>query len=81
MFCINPLSVIGLCQIALSRNSKSIILSAATSNVSKMIVSYLKLIRKDIKIYGICRSLQYDDSLKALGFDEVYRPDQIENIK
>ena len=60
MFSINPLSVIGLCQIALSRNSKSIILSAAPSNVSKMLVSYLKLISREIKIYGISRSPQHD---------------------
>ena len=81
MFCINPLSVIGLCQIALSRNSKSIILSAATSNVSKMLVSYIKLISRDIKIYGISRSPQYDDYLKTLGYDELYRSDEIETIK
>lgn len=81
MYCINPLSVIGLCQIALSNNSKSIIISAANSNVSKMIVPYLKLIRKDIKVYGISRSPENDGNLKNSGFDDVYRPDQIETIK
>lgn len=46
-----------------------------------MIVPYLKLIRKDIKVYGISRSPENDGNLKKSGFDEVYRPDQIETIK
>lgn len=46
-----------------------------------MIVPYLKLIRKDIKVYGISRSPENDGNLKNSGFDDVYRPDQIETIK
>ena len=60
MFWINPLSVIGLCNIITERKSNQIVLSAASSNVNKMIVQYLRKKHMNKSIYGLSRSNNHD---------------------
>jgi NADPH:quinone reductase-like Zn-dependent oxidoreductase len=81
MFSINPLSVVGLCDIVSQRNSSYILLSAAASNVNKMAVQYLstRLINKTI--LGMSRSAAYDNELKKLGYDQLFRMDDFDSVK
>lgn len=76
MFCINPLSVIGLCSIVSQRKADKILLSAAASNVNKMIVQYLTQKKLNKVILGMSRSNQHDDQLKSLGYDSLFRMDE-----
>lgn len=81
MFSINPLSVIGLCEIVSQRKASHILLSAAASNVNKMAVQYLstRLINKTI--LGMSRSSNYDKELKKLGYDKLFRMDEFGSVK
>lgn len=75
MFWINPLSVIGLCDIIAERKSNQVALSAAASNVNKMIVQYLSKKYLNKSIYGLSRSNSHDEELKRLGYEQLFRMD------
>lgn len=75
MFCINPLSVIGLCDIVAERKSNQVVVSAASSNVNKMIVQYLRKKYLNKSIYGLSRSSSHDEELKRLGYEQLFRMD------
>jgi NADPH:quinone reductase-like Zn-dependent oxidoreductase len=81
MFSINPLSVMGLCDIVTERNASTILLSAAASNVNKMIAQYLTKKHMNKTILGMSRSSQYDEELKKIGFDQVFRMEEFDNVK
>lgn len=75
MFSINPLSVMGMCDLVEKQNVKTIVLSAATSNVNKMIIRYITKKFPEKHLYGLSRSSKYDVLLKKLGLNGVYRMD------
>jgi NADPH:quinone reductase-like Zn-dependent oxidoreductase len=81
MFSINPLSVLGLCDIVSERKASHILLSAAASNVNKMTVQYLNKTLINKTIIGMCRSATYDDDLKKIGYDSLLRMDEFDNLK
>lgn len=53
---INPISCIGLASYATKYNYETVILSAATSQLSKMLVKYIKKKTPSTKIIGFSRS-------------------------
>lgn len=60
MCMVNPLSVLGMVDIIAEQEAKSVVLSAATSNTSQMIMKCLNRYQKDIKVFGMSRSSKYD---------------------
>jgi NADPH:quinone reductase-like Zn-dependent oxidoreductase len=78
MFSINPLSVMGLCDVVAERASSQIVLSAAASNVNKMMVQYLIKTYSDKSIIGLSRSNSLDDQLKEMGYDHLFRMEEFE---
>lgn len=60
MCCVNPLSVLGMVDIIEQEKAENVVLSAASSNTSKMIMRCLAKYHKGIKVFGISRSEKYD---------------------
>jgi NADPH:quinone reductase-like Zn-dependent oxidoreductase len=81
MFSINPLSVMGLCDVVAERASSQIVLSAAASNVNKMMVQYLTKTYSDKCIIGLSRSNSPAEQLKGMGYDHLFRMEEIEKVK
>ena len=73
MSVINPLSCIGMLNITKKENVKTILISAAASSLSKMMVRTIKQSRNfDVKnVIGMTRSRNTDSELLNIGFDEV----------
>ena len=61
MACINPLSIVGLCQLAMQSSPDSLILSGATSQLNKSLVQYISQKHKNIKVYGMSRNASLDN--------------------
>lgn len=72
---VNPFSVLGMVDLIEQEQAQTVVLSAATSNTSQMLMRCLKKHQKDIKVFGMSRSAKYDQELKSEGFDQVYRMD------
>ena len=53
---INPLSVLGMLNLIEEAGVKTILLSAATSNTSKMLTKLIKKTKPDSKVLGMSRS-------------------------
>lgn len=70
---VNPFSVLGMVGIIEQEKVKSVVLSAATSNTSQMIMKYLKRFRKDINVIGMSRSAKYDEELIKSGYKKIFR--------
>lgn len=66
---INPLSILGMVQIANQKNSKAIVQTGATSAIGKMMIMYCRDI--GIKTINIVRRDDCFDELKKLGADVV----------
>ena len=60
MCSINPLSILGMADLVDLELANTVVISAATSNTSKMLVSYILKKHPQKSIYGISRSPQYD---------------------
>lgn len=56
-------------------------LSAASSNVNKMMVNFIVKNMKNKIIYGLSRSDKYDGELKVMGYNQLYRMDEVEKLK
>lgn len=78
---VNPFSVLGMMDIIEEEQARSVVLSAATSNTSRMIMKCLQRSRKDIRVFGISRSPKYDAELAEAGFHKIYRMDQTQELK
>jgi hypothetical protein len=70
---VNPFSVLGMVGIIEQEKVKSVVLSAATSNTSQMIMKCLKRSRKDINVIGMSRSAKYDEELIKSGYNKIFR--------
>lgn len=81
MFAINPLSVLGLSSIVQEQKASQVVLSAASSNVSKMVVRLLARKWPSILIYGLSRSDNLDAELKALGYHSLFRMEEAPKLK
>ena len=81
MTIVNPLSVLGMVEIAERENAQTIVLSAAASNTSKMLMKLIKKNNPSSKVYGMSRNDKYDDELKKMGYDRLFRMQQIEELK
>lgn len=57
---VNPFSVLGMVDLIEQSQAKTVVLSAATSNTSKMLMRCLKKHQRDIKVFGMSRSAKYD---------------------
>lgn len=75
MACINPLSVIGLAQTVIDHAATNVVLSAAASNLNKMLIRYLRRQKKteNVQIYGLSRSEAFDEELVSLGVKKMLR--------
>ena len=60
MTMVNPLSVLGMVDLAEKEKIEAVVLSAATSNTSKMLMRILKDKNKNVRVFGMSRSEQYD---------------------
>lgn len=78
---INPISCIGLASYINKYNYETVLLSAATSQLSKILIRYIKKKNKNTKIIGFSRTEKQDDYLKSIGIDEISRIDNTERIQ
>lgn len=53
---VNPMACIGLCDIVAQRKPQNVLISAAASQIGRMLVSYLRRKYPEMKIYGLNRS-------------------------
>lgn len=71
MVFVNPLSCIGLCQIVEREKPENVLISAAASQIGRMIIASLRNKDRNIKIYGINRSSNKGELLTQLGITET----------
>ena len=60
MAMVNPISVLALTEVVRSEKAQTVVVSAATSNTSKMIMKFLKKHHPAISVLGMSRSEKYD---------------------
>lgn len=78
---INPISCIGLASYIKKCNYETVILSAASSQLSKMLIKYIKKNYPKTKIIGFSRSEKHDEELLKIGIDEINRINNFERIE
>ena len=66
---INPVSCIGLANFIDQYNFETVILSAATSQLSRMIIRYVKKRHPKVRIIGFSRTDTTDADLLKIGID------------
>ena len=66
---INPVSCIGLANFIDQYNFETVILSAATSQLSRMIIRYVKKRHPKVRIIGFSRTDTKDADLLKIGID------------
>lgn len=69
MSIVNPLSAVGLCQLALSSNATACVQTAAASQLGKMLIYLCK--QENITLINIVRSEDQVQSLKEMGCEYV----------
>ena len=70
---INPVSCIGLADYIDQYNFETVILSAATSQLGRMLIRYIKKKHPKVRIIGFSRTDKCDAELKKIGIDEINR--------
>lgn len=68
MTVVNPLSALGLVDMAEVEKVETVVLSAAASNTSKMLARIIRQKKPNASIFGLSRSDKYDNELKQLGY-------------
>lgn len=53
---VNPMACIGLCSIVIRQNPQNVLISAAASQIGRMMISYLRRRFPEMKIYALNRS-------------------------
>ena len=81
MTIVNPLSVLGMVDITERENVQTVVLSAAASNTSRMLMKLIKKNKPDSKVFGMSRSEKYDEELRKIGYDSIFRMEQIQELK
>lgn len=81
MCMVNPLSVLGMVNLIKKAGVKTVLLSAATSNTSKMIAKLVKKNHPDFQVLGMSRSEKYDTDLLKLGYNRIFRMEQMDELK
>lgn len=71
MALINPLSCIGMCKIADEKKPENVLISAAASQIGKMIISNLRRKYPNLNIYGLNRSDKKNDELASIGITDT----------
>lgn len=68
-FFVNPFTAWGLAELAMKKDSPSVIINAAGSQLSAFLLELLR--RKNIKTIGIVRKSEHKSPLTTAGFDQV----------
>ena len=77
---INPVSCIGLANFIDQYNFETVILSAATSQLGRMVIRFIKQKHPKVRIVGFSRTDKCDSELKKIGIDEINRLEDKEKI-
>lgn len=68
---VNPISCIGMCNIVKHQQPQNVLISAAASQIGKMMVSSLRKKYPILPIYGLNRSNNKSDVLSKIGITET----------
>lgn len=77
---INPVSCIGMANLIDQYNFETVILSAATSQLGRMLTRFIKKKHPKVRVIGFSRTDKNDSDLLKIGVDEMNRLDNKDKI-
>lgn len=77
---VNPVSCIGLANYIDQYNFETVILSAITSQLGRMMIRFIKKKHPNVRIIGFSRKDNHDFDLLKMGADEMNRLEDKEKI-
>ena len=77
---INPVSCIGLANFIDLYNFETVIMSAATSQIGRMMIRLIKKKHPTVRVIGFSRTDKHDSELMKIGVDQMNRLEDQDKI-